>query len=288
MVTGNVDAGFYYRYLDPPYSDDYFLSVSAGENSYPLQIPELQGNAAVYDGVTRRDVANSVPSALFDNRRTVIFVSFFVDNVMTTQTILSSRKVFGSGERRGFEVRVQTGTVGFFLVANTFPVQVLAWYAPVKQEYNNVLIIHDGTSNQNAVKIVTNGWEANLNTFLFGTTWGAGYTITDSTAQNVLTFGDAFSDSIDLPFKGKIKKGFICSGTNLTLPNGMEKRCFQTVGNHNGGVYNGEGYFPASGMDFYADFDFDQTGVNPPTILTSSHPLTVTPFGVISNTTFLI
>ena len=284
LTSGNIDGAFQYRYLDAPYDENYFIHRSAGEDSFPLNIPELAGQAKVFDGVTTRQRITGINTSALDNKPFVFNCVFEINNVTASQTIFTTR----AGNARGLEIRhAGRGIAWVLFVTNVsrgfyFPF-------PIKKGINNISVWFNGSGSvAGALEVSTNGWQFEpAPVALGGYVLGSPYSIenTNPTNRNQCGFGSAFADALQLPFNGKIHSVELWAGATAPQPTAMETRCFQTVGSYNGGIYNGETYdnTPPT-VEFYLKYD-NASGA---TVLNSNLTPTLTNFGSNVFNTFLI
>jgi len=302
LFSGNTDGGFQYRFLDSPYEEDYFIHRSAGEDSFPLNIPQLAGNGAVYDGVTRYERINNIPTSASNNffqkgQPLVMQFGFF-----TTSLKNGTNFIFGVGDFGGaggsteglflvalnnnayapnnaFEVRIRTNTFTALIAA---PLKVNSW--------NDYIFIYNGgnLNNANSYKIIANGWDA-TNNFIFAGVEPPTFRLGNN-ATNHAYFGGMYNSGAiprNMPngFKSKVLN--IATGAGVILPSAMENRTMQNVHNQtNINAYNGEPYdFGVATINL--SFQFDKTGTDPITV-SGSNPYTVTSFGNRSYSPYLI
>lgn len=288
LTAGNIDGSFEYRYLDAPYDENYFIHRSAGEDSFPLNIPELAGQAKVFDGVTTRQRITGINTAAINNKAFVFNCVFEINNLVALQAIFSTRDNNTADTTRGIEIRHQGGGVAWFLFVLGINVGFYFPF-PIKKGINNISVWFNGSGSvAGACKVATNTWQFEPAPVAFGGyVLGSPYSIenTSPTGRNKCAFGGSYAEATGSPLNGKIHSAELWAGATTPQPTAMETRCFQTVGSFNGGIYNGETYdnTPPT-VEFYLKYD-NASGA---TFLNSNLAPILTNFGADVFNSFLI
>jgi hypothetical protein len=284
LTTGNIDGSFQYRFLDAPYSDNYFIHRSAGEDSFPLNIPQLANNGAVYDGVTRYELVENVPNTYFRaGKPFLIHIEYFINNFSANNALWSTCDLPASNTNQAFTL---SGIGSSVCISMTYTGRAKNYCAPQKQGWNSVIAYYNGgnVTDPNSFTIIATG-DTYTGSRLSQT--GSNYTgWTGENTTNVMTVGRLRSSSLIRWHRGRIRYLAVAAG-EFILPDDMEIRTMQNVhGATHINAYNGEPYnFGAA--PFHIFCDFDKTGTDPITV-SGSEPFTVTSFGNRSYSPYLI